>query len=161
MKKSIKIIIVAVVTSVVLFFAARYFFSGVNESDPRFQQLLQEVSKNDPSVVARSSVNIALMPMYGGFEKTAEQKKGDEEFINGLLKTYGTKEDASSAVVVFAKQFFEKGDLDMAMKRFNDAWLVDDKNPDVYVGFGDILKKRGHDKEATDMYKKAEEVKSK
>jgi predicted negative regulator of RcsB-dependent stress response len=163
MSKKVKIIlgIVIGIILVITAFVAYLIYSvrHLDKNDPRVQQMLQNVDKKNPGVVANSSVNIALIPMYGGFQKTLEQIKGDEEFINEVLKKYKTKEEASVAFVGFARNFFEKGDLDMAMKRFNDAWLFNDKNPDVFVGFGDILKKRGQDKEATDMYAKAEELK--
>jgi predicted negative regulator of RcsB-dependent stress response len=162
MNKYIKIVlwVIAVIVLIVvgLLLVGKYYASKVNESDPRFQQMLKNVDKNDPGVVAKSSVNISLMPMYGGFQKTPEQIKGDEEFMNEVLAKYKTKEEASVAFVGFARSYFEKGDLDMAMKRFNEAWLFSDKNPNVYIGFGDILKKRGNEKDAADMYKKAEEL---
>ena len=131
----------------------------INESDPRFQELMQQVDKDDPGVVAKSSVDISLMPMYGGVEKTAEQKKSDEEFINGISKAVGDREKASIGTVETAKDFLAEGDLEMAMRRFNQAWLLDSNNPDVYVGFGDVLTKQGNDEEAAEMYSKAENLK--
>jgi len=131
----------------------------INESDPRFQELMQQVDKDDPGVVAKSSVDISLMPMYGGVEKTAEQKKSDEEFINGISKAVGDREKASIGTVETAKDFLAEGDLEMAMRRFNQAWLLDSNKPDVYVGFGDVLTKQGNDEEAAEMYSKAENLK--
>ena len=49
----------------------------------------------------------------------------------------------------------------MAMKRFNQAWLLDPNNHNIYIGFGDILNKRGYIKNASLMYQKAEKLKNK
>ena len=133
----------------------------INESNPRFQKMLQEFEKNEPGIIAQSSVDISLIPMHGGFLKTAEQQQADEKFRNEIIKVYGSKEEASDAFVVFARQFFEAGNLNMAMKRFNNAWLLNDENPDVFIGFGDIFKKRGHSKEAAEMYAVADDLKKK
>lgn len=131
----------------------------VNENNPRFQNLMQEVDKNDPGVVSRSSVDISLMPMYGKVEKTPEQKKSDKEFIDAVTEATGSREKATTEAIARSKDFLKKGDLEMAMRRANQAWLLDNNNPDVYINFGDILTEQGNNNEATEMYKKAEELK--
>jgi len=160
MNKKTKIVL-GIIGGVVLILVGLVVFSSmmVNESDPRFQELMQQVDKNDPSVVARSSVDISLMPMYGGVEKTPEQKKSDEEFVNAVVNAAGSREGAAADAIVRGKDFLQKGDLEMAMRRFNQAWLLDSNNPDVYIGFGDVLTKQGNEKEAAEMYSKAENLK--
>jgi tetratricopeptide (TPR) repeat protein len=39
-------------------------------------------------------------------------------------------------------KYFYQGDLDTAIKRFNQAWLLDEKNYEAYWGFGIICGKR-------------------
>lgn len=95
-----------------------------------------------------------LLPMYGYGEKTPEQKKADEEFINSVVKEVGSREKGSIGIAGGARQWLEKGDLDTAMKRYNQAWLLDDTNPEVYKGFGDILIKQGYAEDAEKMYEK-------
>ena len=101
-----------------------------------------------------------LLPMYGYMEKTDGEKKADEEFIGIVVKEYGDKENASQEIVNVANEYYQKGDMDTAMKRYNQAWLLNSNNPDVYVGFGNILKKQGYEKEADEMYKKSEEFRN-
>lgn len=100
-----------------------------------------------------------LLPMYGYTEKTEDEKKADEEFTNEVTKKYGDRKKASQEIIKVADEFYQRGEIDTAMKRYNQAWLLDNNNPNAYIGFGDILKKQGYDKEAVEMYKKAEELK--
>lgn len=104
-------------------------------------------------------VNISLLPMYGGVEKTEAQLKSDEVFIRSVLEEGVSREDASALFVYEARTFFEQGDLDTAMKRYNQAWLLNAKNPDVYTGFGDILLKQGDLELSEAMYQMARELK--
>lgn len=101
-----------------------------------------------------------LLPMYGNSEKTAEEKKADEEFVSFMIKEAGSQEKASWGLSNGAITWLEKGDLDTAMKRYNQAWLLDNNNPEAYFGFAEILKKQGDQKGAEEMLQKAELLKS-
>ena len=104
-----------------------------------------------------SSIN--LLPMYGGENvvKTDEQLQSDKEFIDSVVKEIGSREEASVGISNGAQKWFEQGDLDTAMKRFNQAWLLDPNNPEPYNGFAEILKQRGDTTEAEKMLKLAQE----
>lgn len=66
------------------------------------------------------------LPMYGGqHEPTIER---NPEFSKHAAKRGW-------------KAFYE-GDLDTAMKRFNQAWMFDRENPEVYWGFGLVMGQR-------------------
>lgn len=156
MRKSTKITIGGVVLILIIFISIGR--NTISENNPQFQQLLQEVEKQTPGIVAPSSIDISLIPMYGGFEKTDEQKRTDKEFVDGIVEIFGSKKEASFVAINKAKESFEKGDLDMSMRRYNQAWLLDENNPEIYTGFGDIFKKRGDIEEATDMYRRAEDL---
>lgn len=43
----------------------------------------------------------------------------------------------------------------MAMRRFNQAWLLDSMNPEVYAGFGSVLHDQGKNCDAMRMMSKA------
>lgn len=58
----------------------------------------------------------------------------------------------------FGWQYFDEGDLKTAMKRFNQAWLLDEKNADVFWGFGNVSLVKRDPKEAIEMFKKALEL---
>jgi tetratricopeptide (TPR) repeat protein len=110
------------------------------------------VVQNDPRL--RS---IDQVPMYGGMDRQSvpELKKADEAFIESVSSAFGGRERAAKRWVDQAFAFYNHGDLDMAMKRFNQAWLLDPKNPEVYWGFGAVLHDRGLAFGAYDMEMRA------
>ncbi len=79
---------------------------------------------------------INLLPMYGGVEKTPAQIKADADFIDSATKySGGSKEVAAANIIKGAQEFTRQGDYLNAMKRFNQAWLLDPDNSDVYKGY--------------------------
>ena|SRR5690606_8949269 len=84
---------------------------------------------NDPRL--RS---IDQVPMYGGMDRSLvpELKKADEAFIESTSSAYGGRERASKRWVEQGFAFYNRDELDMAMRRFNQAWLLDPNNPEVY-----------------------------
>ncbi len=83
---------------------------------------------------ASISQNINILPMYGGYEKNTLQLKADKDFVTKFTESMDNK-TASAGIVNGAWQFFNQGDYDTAMKRFNQAWLLDSNNWDVYKGY--------------------------
>lgn len=89
------------------------------------------------TVSAAAGLNPNLLPMFGGIEKNATQLAADESFINDVIKAVGSKDKGSEAFVQKGwEAFFEKRDPATAMMRFNQAWLLNPRNPDVLWGFG-------------------------
>lgn len=86
---------------------------------------------------------INLLPMYGDVKKCALQLKLDEEFILESEKQFGDRREASVFYVDKGWDYFNRDDFDTAMKRFNQAWLLDPNHPQIYWGFGNILGKKG------------------
>ncbi|MBU2512161.1 hypothetical protein KJ966_12545 [bacterium] len=82
------------------------------------------------SVLSAHPIN--ELPMYGGVEKTPEQKKLDDEFIKTVTQQNGTREKASENVANLGWKYLRKGDQKTAMKRFNQAWLLNSKNPHAF-----------------------------
>jgi tetratricopeptide (TPR) repeat protein len=80
--------------------------------------------------------NIHKLPMYGRVKKCAAQIRSDSVF----LSTY--KNDPKKAAVRYVKRgwdYIREGKLDTAMFRFNQAWMLDSLNADVYWGFANLL----------------------
>lgn len=92
------------------------------------------------------------LPMYGGVEKTAKQKAADEKLIQDAIEEMGSREEAAKLAVERGWEFYYNGDSDTAMKRFNQAWLLDSNNPDIFWGFGVIVGSQGQDDEALRMF---------
>ena len=81
------------------------------------------------------------LPMYGEVEKTPAQIEADNEFIKTITKDQ-TRKEASQYAAFRGWEYCNKGDLSTAMKRFNQAWLLDPENPAVFWGFGVVLGKQ-------------------
>ena len=109
------------------------------------------------SLRADGQVPIDQVPMYGGMNRSAipELKAGDEKLIADTTNHYGTREKASAAFVNNGFAYYQRDDLANAMRRFNQAWLLDPNNPDVFAGFGSVLHDKGKNCEAMKMMEKA------
>jgi len=95
--------------------------------------------------------------MYGGIDRSSvsELKAGDEKFISDVTTQFGSREKASALWVNQGYKFYKQDQLGMAMRRFNQAWLLNPKNPEVYAGFGGVLHDQGKNCDAMEMMEKA------
>lgn len=96
------------------------------------------------------------VPMYGGMDRSQvpELKTADEKFIADVSRQYGSREKASRLWVEQGFKFYRQDSLGMAMRRFNQAWLLNPNNPEVYTGFASVLFDQGKFCEATSMVEK-------
>jgi tetratricopeptide (TPR) repeat protein len=80
-------------------------------------------------------------PMYGGADRSAaaDLRAADDQLIAQATQAYGSPARASQAWVEQGYRFYQADRLDMAMRRFNQAWLLNSKNPEVYAGFAAVL----------------------
>ena len=85
------------------------------------------------------STKVNQLPMYGGIEKSKEQQQIDDDFIDACDKYFKDRNEATQHHIDKGWEYFYKNKLDTAMMRFNQAWLLDSLNADVYWGFGNIL----------------------
>jgi hypothetical protein len=92
-----------------------------------------------------SRVGIDQVPMYGGMDRGAVPtlKEGDEQLIAQSSAAFGSREAASKAWADRGFRLYAQGEEKTAMARFNQAWLLDPKNPESFWGFGLILRDRG------------------
>jgi Tfp pilus assembly protein PilF len=84
----------------------------------------------------QSENNIRLLPKYGEIEKTKKQKKSDKEFIKETMKSFKTENEASNHMIDLGFKYLYKDDLKTAMYRFNQAYLLDNNNSNIYWGYG-------------------------
>jgi len=96
----------------------------------------------------RAKDRINERPRYGGLTKTAAQLEADEQFIAQSLRTYGTAQAAMQAHVNFGWHYLATDHAPTAIKRFNQAWLLDSTVADVYYGFSAYLRQQGQPEEA-------------
>jgi tetratricopeptide (TPR) repeat protein len=86
-----------------------------------------------------SKDNINCIPMYGHRIKEQSQVDADNKFIKACDNQFKTRKEASDNYSKFAWKYYENGDFQTAMKRFNQAWLLDSTNCIPYWGFGVLL----------------------
>jgi tetratricopeptide (TPR) repeat protein len=110
----------------------------------------QQMSYDDWKEQAKTEIR--LLPEYGNAQKTAGQIAADEELIRTELKAEGTHRKASDHLIKVGFDYLYRGDLKTAMYRFNQAWLLDPKNENVYWGFGAIYFVFNDYREALNQY---------
>ena len=103
---------------------------------------------------------INLLPMYGEVKKCAQQIESDEEFIQLNDKNFANRRKASDYFVSKGWEFFYKNDDDTAMKRFNQAWLLDKTNPQIYWGFGNLLGRKKEFETSIKFFQKSIDIDS-
>jgi tetratricopeptide (TPR) repeat protein len=75
------------------------------------------------------------IPMYGLIQKTDEMKAIDNKFIERCRREYRNQKEASEAHVRFGWGYLYRNDLSTAIKRLNQAWMLDSTNCNCYFGF--------------------------
>lgn len=148
MKKNKKILIAVgllVILIVTISFSFPIFFRGfcllpIPDNVPNESR---EYIRSSCGYTVKTNKNINILPMYGEIEKTEEQKKADKEFIEETIKLAGNRENAFKKVIDIAWKFSNENKLDESMKRFNQAWLLDSENPEVFMGFGVVVARSG------------------
>jgi tetratricopeptide (TPR) repeat protein len=97
---------------------------------------------------------INVLPKFGGVKKCKEQIETDNKFIAETDKAMSRKQSTAQ----FIKQgwnYLYADKLDTATMRFNQAWLLDSLNAEVYWGFGNILGKQAKFDESLPFFERA------
>lgn len=103
----------------------------------------------------QAKTNIRLLPKYGYKVKTEEQKQIDQKFVSETLKQLeyeGDRVAASGDMIKTGFSYLGKNDLKTAMYRFNQAYLLDSTNADIYWGFGAVYMALGAFDKAQQQY---------
>ncbi|OAB29203.1 hypothetical protein SAMN05444395_1026 [Flavobacterium fryxellicola] len=98
---------------------------------------------------------INLLPMYGEVEKCAEQIKSDNEFISDCDKQFKSRTEAAEKYVEKAWGYFYNNEPETSMKRFNQAWLLDKDNAEIYWGFGNLVGMKHELKQSISLFEKS------
>jgi tetratricopeptide (TPR) repeat protein len=96
----------------------------------------QQMSYDQWKKEAETEIN--LRPEYWNAVKSQGQLDEDKKFIDLVLKQDTTHRKGSEHLVQLGFSYLAKGDVETAMKRFNQAWLLDPKNENVYWGYGAV-----------------------
>ncbi len=108
-------------------------------------------------VIASGDLRIDNVPMYGQpeIERPEELKRADEDFIKQASEGLGGREKASIAWWLQGDKFMSEGNLDYAMRRYNQSWLLNPNSYRAYWGFGRVLLERGQQDESLKHLEKA------
>jgi len=80
------------------------------------------------------------IPMYGQPEIKRPDflKKADEEFIQQVATKFPDRKKASTIWWLQGEKYMSEGNLDYAMRRYNQSWLLDPENYQPYWGFARV-----------------------
>lgn len=100
------------------------------------------------------------IPMYGQpeIERPAHLLKADEDFVNSVESGLGTREEASKIWWAQGEKFMSQGNLDFAMRRYNQSWLLNPNNYQPYWGFARVQLEKGNIDDALKYLEKAESL---
>ncbi|WP_026978899.1 tetratricopeptide repeat protein [Flavobacterium tegetincola] len=101
---------------------------------------------------------INLLPMYGSVKKCEQQIKSDIAFLLDCDKLFKSRKLAAEHYVGKAWGNFYNNDPETAMKRFNQAWLLDPENAEVYWGFGNLMGMKHELKQSISLFKKSLQI---
>lgn len=102
-----------------------------------------------------SKSNKRLLPKYGNEPKSAEEKRADEEFVKSTMQQSefnGDRTKASDKLIKLGFNYLSTGDIKTAMYRFNQAYLLDSNNTDIYWGYGTVYMTLGDITEGKRLY---------
>ena len=94
-----------------------------------------------------SESNNRLLPKYGGKTRTDEEAESDKKFVEKVLNMEqfnGDRRSASNHMIDLGFNYLYRGDHHTAMYRFNQAYLLDSSNVDIYWGFSGFFFTIGH-----------------
>lgn len=95
----------------------------------------QQMTLNEWNEEAKT--NIRCLPKYGHADKTADQLEADSNFIRKTLPEFSSKRLASEELINLGFKYLYH-DVKTAMYRFNQAYLLDSTNSDIYWGYGAV-----------------------
>ena len=99
--------------------------------------------------------DINKLPMYGNTRKCTGQIEADKIFLEHCDKDFKNRKDAAKHMIMRGWQYYRLNKTDTAMMRFNQAWLLDSLNADIYWGFGNLLGLEGKFKESISFFEKS------
>ncbi len=98
-----------------------------------------------------------LLPKYGSQPKSDALKAADASFISGIDEDYhGDRAKASEDLAMRGWQYLAAGDFDTAMRRFNQAWLLNHSNGTALWGMAAYEAHSGKLDESLKLFAEAE-----
>lgn len=104
-----------------------------------------------------SAQDLSLLPKYGQVAKNEAQRKADADFLAAIDKEYkGDRKKASQDAAARGWLALRKNDMEEAMRRFNQAWLLDAGNAQSVWGMGAVAGSIGELRQAVALFEEAD-----
>ena len=109
---------------------------------------------------ATQETNPDTLPMFGqpAITRPDDLKKADEVFVKNAVAKHGNRTAASIAALAQGWASIRSRKSAMALRHFNEGWLLSPENPGVFWGFGAVLSERGKLLEAIEQLETAREL---
>lgn len=96
------------------------------------------------------------LPMYGGTDRSEGPiAAADGSFVNGVAEEVGSRERGARIWVERGFEHYLRDEYALAVRRFNQAWLLDPENPDVYHGFAVVYADHANGRDALAQIERA------
>jgi Tfp pilus assembly protein PilF len=98
-----------------------------------------------------------LLPKYGLLPKTEAEQAANKVFISGMDEEYhGDRKKAANFMAMRGWQYLQEGDPDNAMRRFNQAWLLESKNGTALWGMAAVEADKGKYDDSLKLFAEAQ-----
>lgn len=91
-------------------------------------------------------------PEYGRVAKTTAQRNADKVLLHSLQQSGVTLEQAHDRAIARGWQAMRRGDPALAMRRFNQAWLIANDSGKAFWGFAAVADMRDGDVATAERY---------
>lgn len=93
------------------------------------------------------------IPLWEGMQKNAQMLEADKTLIENIRKANNSDlRVGAKRAIELGWQAFENKDFETAIRRFNQAWLLDPENPAIYWGFALVTHMRGEPLETVERW---------
>jgi tetratricopeptide (TPR) repeat protein len=138
------------------------FFQSADATNQRMEEVYRLTLKNVLYTCLKSmspqKEQVNLLPMYGYMPKQPFQLEADRKFLEYADKTFKSRKEAAENYAKLGWDYYEKGELETAMKRFNQVWFLDSTNCQSFWGFGNIYGLKEKPEESNGFLRKAQKL---
>lgn len=106
-----------------------------------------------PGAAAETPVN--ELPLFGGREKTPEQRRIDRDFVDEAIRAAGSRKAAYAQLIDRGWIALRQGSPTAAIRRFNQAYLIDSDDARAFAGLGAAVAGQGQFDQAVELLETA------
>ena len=107
------------------------------------------------AAAAAHAQNANEQPLFGEQPKSAATAEADRHFVESSVQAAGSPDAAARQELTRAWKNLKQGDIEVAIQGFNQAYLLDPKNAEVYWGLGVAMTQQGKFSIAVRMFGRA------